>query len=623
MQVPNRFSARYRGAFCLAFAYVLIVSVALVSGQTKARAEIDGSAAYDRAEESLAQMAQGQYREAYRLARQSLRMAPDDPLVHSLVGALQLHTGDSQGALASFTAALKGRDTEGLARYGLGLAQLARGDRQTALAGFDRSQKEGGDPAFLLIAQRYAMCLGGVQMSLEGVALPDAMVNSLNALQGVSASNRRDLKAAADGLSKALAAPSRDLVTQSAGLMMSFDPAHPIGITAAPLSKTDDVPKAGSKDRALSGDLSFTPEDVPGSVSFVSYELDGQTLCLMNTSPFAYTWDTRSTTNGWHVLNIIFFDREGTEISRLERKLRIFNAGNNTAISTSPIQSARLRAALWQQLLLRPDRCVCAYLLGVVDIALGDRAAAAKWFYLSAAIDPAYRDVRQQLAALEVGVSPTMWSGLLNERTIALTFDDGPKPEVTEALLNVLKAEQVQATFFVVGRQALLYPDLAKKIADAGMEIANHSFTHPNLTTLQADYIAREVLQAQAAVLFTTGKTPRFLRPPGGNWSTEVAQVVRQCGMTPCFWTVDAYSAEVVGPQQVANLVLKNVKPGAIVLMHNGTMSTVQALPTIIRTLRARGYTFTTVETLSNRLAAAKEAARSAATANRLPGRTE
>ena len=122
------------------------------------------------------------------------------------------------------------------------------------------------------------------------------------------------------------------------------------------------------------------------------------------------------------------------------------------------------------------------------------------------------------------------------------------------------------------------------------------------------EQVAQEMLQTQAAVMSVTGKMPQFMRPPGGNWNASVAQVVRKWGLTPCMWTVDVYGSEVLGAQQVANAVLREVRPGSIILMHNGKVSTLQALPTILRELKARGYTFATVEALTRRRSAVQQA---------------
>ena len=98
-----------------------------------------------------------------------------------------------------------------------------------------------------------------------------------------------------------------------------------------------------------------------------------------------------------------------------------------------------------------------------------------------------------------------------------------------------------------------------------------------------------------------TGKRPVFVRPPGGNWNNRVAEAAKDIGLTPCMWSVDVFDSEIISAQRVTEAVLSQVKPGAFVLMHNGKLSTLQALPTIIKTLRQRGYRFVTVSELARR----------------------
>jgi peptidoglycan/xylan/chitin deacetylase (PgdA/CDA1 family) len=196
-----------------------------------------------------------------------------------------------------------------------------------------------------------------------------------------------------------------------------------------------------------------------------------------------------------------------------------------------------------------------------------------------------------------------LYTGRSDEKLVALTFDDGPKPGVTEPLLDLLTAEHVRATFFVIGRHMQEYPALAKATAAAGMEIANHSYTHRSLTSLTPFEATREMLQTQAAVLALTGQLPRFVRPPGGNWNNRVAAIAREWGLTPCMWSVDVFDSEIISARKVAEAVLTQVKPGSIILMHNGKVSTLQALPTILKELRSRGYHFVTVTELAKRVA--------------------
>jgi peptidoglycan/xylan/chitin deacetylase (PgdA/CDA1 family) len=252
---------------------------------------------------------------------------------------------------------------------------------------------------------------------------------------------------------------------------------------------------------------------------------------------------------------------------------------------------------------IQPDRAACAYLAASANEHLGRKSAAREWYLRCAAINPAYLDVRSRLAAVGgIGAGgPAVFSGAGTEKLVALTFDDGPKQGVTEPLLEMLASEHVPATFFVIGRHMREFPDLAKAIASAGMEIANHSYTHRSLTALSPIDAEREILQTQAAVLATTGKLPKYMRPPGGNWNGKTAALVKNWGLTPCMWTADVFDSEIIGAQKVAEAVLKQVRPGSIVLMHNGKVSTLQALPSILRGLRARGYRFVTVETLCSK----------------------
>ena len=298
----------------------------------------------------------------------------------------------------------------------------------------------------------------------------------------------------------------------------------------------------------------------------------------------------------------MLYNAGGDEIVRTERTFRVFNS---IADSGAPLsgRDTKLRATFWQALLLKPDRCACAYAAGSAFQALGDKAHARVWFARAAAIRGDYRDTLSRLQACGGVNRPgaTVYSGRSDEMCVALTFDDGPKPGVTEPLLDVLTSAHVSATFFVIGRHIQEYPQLARTIAAAGMEIDNHSYTHRSLTAISKRDAEQEILETQAAVLAITGTMPRYIRPPGGNWNNSVASTARQWGLTPCMWSVDVFDAEIIGAQKVAETVLSQVKPGSIVLMHNGKVSTVQALPNILRVLRSRGYRFVTVDELARR----------------------
>jgi len=148
----------------------------------------------------------------------------------------------------------------------------------------------------------------------------------------------------------------------------------------------------------------------------------------------------------------------------------------------------------------------------------------------------------------------------------------------------------------VIGRHATAYPDLIRRINDAGMQIENHSYTHPNLTLMSLSAVEAELLRTLMSVKAVTGKGMRYFRPPGGNYSQDIFKSAAKLGMAPCMWTVDADSLENGESDRLADFVLQRVTPGAIVLMHNGRIKTVEAMPKIIDGLRRKGYSFVTVD---------------------------
>ena len=573
------------------------------------RADETPAAALTAAETALIKMQADDWREAVRQSRLAIQRTPDDPTLNILNAAVLLHVGDVNAALSFLQTATAAAPDDSLASYALGLARLARGERAAALELFDRSERNGGDRARLLIARRYAQWVSGALVSVGGAELPPALIPAQRALQAMTALRQGDRKQALDQMQQALDALPGDPIVQNEGLLMSFEAARPLTSGVASLPKESrPVP---ATEAGLSGSVVLSANEPPAAVAYVSYAVDGQALAVVGTRPFTYSWDSRRVSNGWHELTVTFFDRDAREMSHTTRRLRVFNANIEAADGE---QQGRVRAALWQELTLRPARLQCTYTLATLYRANGDNRAGRDGFARVAALNPNFRDVRAQLAACGgMGQAKSaVFGGLPTERVVALTFDDGPKPGMTEPLLEMLINARVTATFFVIGRHVMEYPELTRRITDAGMEIANHSYTHRNLTTLSAEEVAREMLETQAAVMSVTGKMPEFMRPPGGNWNAGVAHVVRDWGLTPCMWTVDVYGSEVLGAQQVANAVLREVRPGSIILMHNGKASTLQALPTILRELKARGYTFATVEALARRRSAAQQAAAAA-----------
>ncbi|WP_243719081.1 polysaccharide deacetylase family protein [Actinomadura sp. 7K534] len=192
-------------------------------------------------------------------------------------------------------------------------------------------------------------------------------------------------------------------------------------------------------------------------------------------------------------------------------------------------------------------------------------------------------------------------------KCLALTFDDGPA-ESTGELLDILAARKVRATFFLVGKNVAERPDLVRREHAAGHELADHGYTHADLGRAPKEKIVSELTRTQDAIRNASGVTPGLLRPPYGSTSKLLARVTREMGMAQVLWTVDPFDWRHRDSDDIERRVVKQVKPGSIVLLHDIHRTTVRAVPGIIDKLAAKGYVFVTVtELLGGKLTPGKE----------------
>ena len=176
---------------------------------------------------------------------------------------------------------------------------------------------------------------------------------------------------------------------------------------------------------------------------------------------------------------------------------------------------------------------------------------------------------------------------------VALTFDDGPSA-YTERLLDILISRDAPATFFVVGSQAVNRPATVRRQEASGFAVENHTYSHPNLTSLSRAGQLSEVQKADDALAAAGVARSTLLRPPYGAWNSDT----RQLGKPLILWSVDPRDWDNKTADQVRSHVASNATAGSIVLLHDSHSTTVDAVPGIITDLRARGLTFVTVETL-------------------------
>ena len=169
---------------------------------------------------------------------------------------------------------------------------------------------------------------------------------------------------------------------------------------------------------------------------------------------------------------------------------------------------------------------------------------------------------------------------------MALTFDDGPYPSTTPALLAALGG--VRATFFLWGEHAEAHPALVREIAAAGHVIGNHTWTHPRLTGLPPQARDQEVRRTQDLLASLTGVRPVLFRPPYGDTDDAVAETVAAHGLTEVLWTVDTRDWAGASADEIVAAAGRGA-PGGVVLLHEGRPATVAAVPRILAALAARG----------------------------------
>jgi len=178
---------------------------------------------------------------------------------------------------------------------------------------------------------------------------------------------------------------------------------------------------------------------------------------------------------------------------------------------------------------------------------------------------------------------------------VYLTFDDGPAARYTQQVLDVLDAFDVRATFFELGGEVSRYPYLTARVHRRGHSVQNHTWSHPDLRHVSWTRFRHEVLATDRQIRAHTGYTPHCLRPPYGAVNRLVYDRAARLGKQIRLWTVDPRDWSRPGVSAIVHRVLNNVVNGSVVLFHDGggdRSQTVAALPTILRTLKARGYRF-------------------------------
>jgi peptidoglycan/xylan/chitin deacetylase (PgdA/CDA1 family) len=181
------------------------------------------------------------------------------------------------------------------------------------------------------------------------------------------------------------------------------------------------------------------------------------------------------------------------------------------------------------------------------------------------------------------------------DKAIALTIDDGPSAKYTPQVLALLAQYKIAATFCMIGQSADKHASLVAEVSAAGHLVANHTWTHPNLSKMTAAQVTAEIERTNDAITRGGAKQPVLFRAPGGNWSPTVFQVCAQLGLRPLDWSVDPRDWSRPGTDHIVQTVMGHTHTGSIILEHDGggdRSQTVAALQTFLPQLLAAGYHF-------------------------------
>ena len=199
---------------------------------------------------------------------------------------------------------------------------------------------------------------------------------------------------------------------------------------------------------------------------------------------------------------------------------------------------------------------------------------------------------------------PYICRGSSLKRQVALTFDDGPDPRSTPALLRVLRDHEVEAAFFAIGKKVEAEPKLANDILRAGHLLENHSYQHSNATNFYpAARLTAELTRGQQAIEKHTGKTPHFFRPPIGLSNPNTFRVAEALGLKVIGWDIRGLDTRITDPGKVVGRIERGLRPGSIILLHDGNIPGERLVATaelLLARLRKHGYEVVRLDQMLN-----------------------
>lgn len=176
------------------------------------------------------------------------------------------------------------------------------------------------------------------------------------------------------------------------------------------------------------------------------------------------------------------------------------------------------------------------------------------------------------------------------EKKVAISFDAAWGADKTQGIIDILKEYNATATFFLVGFWIDKYPEMVKAIDEAGMEIGNHSLTHPDLTTVSQEKLKEEIASVNQQIEEITNKPVKVFRCPYGAYNNNVVNMTMQEGLLPVQWSVDSLDWKGISALDITTRIISNVKNGSIILCHNNADNILDALVMVLDKLTKEGY---------------------------------
>jgi peptidoglycan/xylan/chitin deacetylase (PgdA/CDA1 family) len=198
-------------------------------------------------------------------------------------------------------------------------------------------------------------------------------------------------------------------------------------------------------------------------------------------------------------------------------------------------------------------------------------------------------------AQVETPALPFLESGPPEANRIALTFDDGPTPGLTELILDRLKERGLAASFFMIGQNATVAPDLVKRVFAEGHAVGNHTYTHPKLSDLPDAQVEFELARTQDTLAEILNHRPAMFRPPYGFFRKNQGPLARKLGLRVVLWSVDSRDWAQPGEDKIAEMILTQTKAGSIILCHELHRQTVDCISRVLDQLLEREFQFVPV----------------------------